>query len=160
MTQAAPQHIPYGVGCVVEIYVPVRPTASTGTQTVSCYSGDGAAVFTAGAATLEAINTTLSAAAAAGALVPLAINDERMAIISGHCEDTFIGETLETFDTVVFLKVNSVFDRLLDILEEKKLVANSVYVDRCTTEEEVIVRDIRTLKGIKLDYLSLLIVRK
>ena len=46
------------------------------------------------------------------------------------------------------------------ILEQKKLIANSVYVDRCTTEDELIVRDIRTLKGRKLDYLSLLIVRK
>lgn len=99
-------------------------------------------------------------AAAARAGVPLAINDERIAIISGHCEDAFIRETLETFDTVVFLKVNSVLDWLLGILEEKKLVENSVYVDRCTTEDEVIVRNIRTLKGRKLDYLSLLIVRK
>lgn len=99
-------------------------------------------------------------AAAARAGVPLAINDERIAIISGHCEDTFIRETLETFDTVVFLKVNSVFDRLLGILKEKELMANSVYVDRCTTEDEVIVRDIRMLKGRKLDYLSLLIVRR
>lgn len=99
-------------------------------------------------------------AAAARAGVPLAINDERIAIISGHCEDTFIRDTLETFDTVVFLKVNSVLDRLLAILEQKKLLANSVYVDRCTTEDELIVHDIRTLKGRKLDYLSLLIVRK
>jgi len=67
MSNAAPQHIPYGVGCVVELYVPVRPTASTGTQTVACYDGDGGAVFSAQAASLLAINTTLSAAAAAGA---------------------------------------------------------------------------------------------
>jgi hypothetical protein len=64
MSWAAPQHIPYGVGCVVEMYVPVRPAA---TQTVACYTGDGASVFTAQTATLESINTTISAAAAAGA---------------------------------------------------------------------------------------------
>ncbi len=99
-------------------------------------------------------------AAAARAGLPLAINDESIAIISGHCGDTFIRETLETFDTVIFLKVNSVLDRLLGILEEKNLAANAVYVARCTTEDEEIVRNIRTLKGRKLDYLSLLIVRK
>ncbi len=99
-------------------------------------------------------------AAAARAGVPLAVNNERIAVISGHCEDSFIKQTLETFDTVVFLKVNSVLDRLLGTLEEKKLVANSVYIGRCSSEDEVIVRDIRTLKGQKLDYLSLLIVRK
>ncbi len=99
-------------------------------------------------------------AAAARAGVPLAINDERIAIITGHSEDPFIRETLEKFDTVIFLKVNLVFDQLLAILEEMNLAANSVYVDRCTTEDEVIVRDIRTLRGRKLDYLSLLIVRR
>lgn len=72
MSQAAPQHIPYGVGCVVEMYVPVRPTASTGTQTVTCYTGSGTAIFTAGAASLESINTTISAAAAGATSVVVA----------------------------------------------------------------------------------------
>ncbi|MBI2832098.1 MAG: precorrin-2 C(20)-methyltransferase [Chloroflexi bacterium] len=99
-------------------------------------------------------------AAAAKAIVPLAINDERIAIISGHCEDGIITETLKNFDTVVFLKVQTVYDRLIDILERMKLLEKCVYVSRCTTEDEEIVRDICKLRGKKLDYLSLLIVRR
>ncbi|MBI2979987.1 MAG: precorrin-2 C(20)-methyltransferase [Chloroflexi bacterium] len=99
-------------------------------------------------------------AAAAQAALPLAINDERVAILSGHCEDSVIAETLEHFDTIVFLKVNSAFGRLLDTLERLKLIEKCVYISKCTTEDEEIVRDIRQLKGRKLDYLSLLIVRK
>ena len=99
-------------------------------------------------------------AAAAKAVVPLAVNDERIAVISGHCEDRIVIETLENFDTVVFLKVHTVFDRLLSILERMKMVEKCVYVSRCTTEDEEIIRDIGKLKGKKLDYLSLLIVRR
>ncbi len=99
-------------------------------------------------------------AAAARAVVPLASNDERIAIISGNRADKVIRETLENFDTVVFIKMNKVFDRLLSILEELKLVEKCVYVRRCTTQDEEIIRDISKLKGEKVDYFSLLIVRK
>ncbi len=99
-------------------------------------------------------------AAAAQAMVPLASNDERIAILSGHCQDNVIAETLENFDTVIFLKVNSVFGRLLDILERLNLTEKGVYISKGTTQEETIVQDIRQLKGRKLGYLSLLIVRK
>jgi len=99
-------------------------------------------------------------ASAAQAVLPLAINDQRVAILSGHCEDSVIAETLEHFDTIVFLKVNSVFGRLLDTFERLKLTEKCVYISKCTTRDEKIIRDIRQLKGRKLDYLSLLIVRK
>jgi len=99
-------------------------------------------------------------ASAAQAAFPLAVNDEKIAILSGHCEDSVIAETLEHFDTIVFLKVNSAFGRLLDTLERLKLTEKCVYISKCTTEDEEIIRDIRQLKGRKLDYLSLLIVRK
>jgi precorrin-2/cobalt-factor-2 C20-methyltransferase len=99
-------------------------------------------------------------AAAARAIVPLASNDERIAIISGNREDKVIRQTLENFDTVVFMKMNTVFDKLLTILEELKLIEKCVYVRRCTTQDEEIIRDISRLKGKKVDYFSLLIVRK
>ena len=99
-------------------------------------------------------------AAAARAVVPLASNDERIAIISGNREDKVIRETLENFDTVVFIKMNKVFDRLLIMLEELNLIEKCVYVRRCTTQDEEIIRDISKLKGGKVDYFSLLIVRK
>jgi precorrin-2/cobalt-factor-2 C20-methyltransferase len=99
-------------------------------------------------------------AAAARAIVPLASNDERIAIISGNREDRVIRETIESFDTVVFMKMNTVFDRLLAILEELDLTKKCVYVRRCTTQDEEIIRDISKLKGKKVDYFSLLILRK
>lgn len=97
-------------------------------------------------------------AAAASALVPLASDNERIAIIPGEGED--FRETLLNFDTIIFLKVHKVFDRLLGVLDALDLVKNCVYVERCSTQNERIITDIRQLKGKKLDYFSLLIVRK
>lgn len=99
-------------------------------------------------------------AAAARALVPLAKNDERIAIMSGNCEDKVIRDTLDNFDTVVFMKMHTMLDRLLSILEEMKLLEKCVYVKRCTTQDEEIVKEVKKLKGKKLDYFSLLIVRR
>jgi len=99
-------------------------------------------------------------AAAARAMLPLSSGGERVAIISATYQDKALRETLESFDTVVLLKVNTVFDRILDVLEEMKLTDKCVYVKRCTTKDEEIVRDIRELKGRNLDYFSLLIVRR
>ncbi len=98
-------------------------------------------------------------AAAARALVPLATDDDRIAIISGECDDSFIRETLRHFDTVIFMKIHKVFNRLLGILEELDLVNRCVYIKRCTTQDEEIITNIRKLKR-KPDYFSLLIVRR
>jgi len=93
-------------------------------------------------------------------MLPLSSGGERVAIIPATYEDKALRETLESFDTVVLLKVNTVFDRIMDVLEEMKLVDRCIYIRRCTTKDEEIVKDIRKLKGKNLDYLSLLIVRR
>jgi precorrin-2/cobalt-factor-2 C20-methyltransferase len=99
-------------------------------------------------------------AAAASAIIPLASDDERVAILSGKRDEMFIRNTLENFDTVVFMKINSIFDTLLTILSDMDLLDKCVYFRRCTTENEEIIYDINTLKDKKVDYFSLLIVRK
>lgn len=99
-------------------------------------------------------------AAAARAFIPLAVYDERIAILAGRCDDDFIKETLRSFDTVVFMKVNRVFDRILSILEELNLVGQCVYIKRCTTRDEEIITDVDKLRGQELDHFSLLIVRR
>jgi precorrin-2/cobalt-factor-2 C20-methyltransferase len=98
--------------------------------------------------------------AAAATVFPLASNDERLAVLSGGQDEDFIRETLRNFDTVVFMKVNSVFDRVVSILEEMELLDKSVYVRRSSTMEEEIVTDIKRLKGSKPDYFSILLVRR
>lgn len=103
--------------------------------------------------------TSVTAAAAASTF-PLASNNERVAIISTEKDDDFIRETLINFETVVFLKVTAIFDRLLNILEELEITDQAVLVTRCSTAEEQIVRNIRKLKGTRPDYFSILLVRR
>jgi precorrin-2/cobalt-factor-2 C20-methyltransferase len=67
---------------------------------------------------------------------------------------------LKVFDTVVLLKVNTIFNALLDILEELDLTKNAVFVRRCSTDLEEVVFDLERLRGQSLDYFSLVIVRK
>ena len=99
-------------------------------------------------------------AAAANAVLPLAVDDDKIAILSGQYEDSFIRETLGTFDTVVFLKIPKLFDHLVEILTELNLIKKSVYVRRATMQGQEIITDLHQLKDKKPDYFSILIVRR
>ncbi|MBI2848353.1 MAG: precorrin-2 C(20)-methyltransferase [Chloroflexi bacterium] len=99
-------------------------------------------------------------AAAARTVTPLASDDERIAIISATDDDNFIRETLKNFDCVVILKIHRLPDRLLDILEQMNVAEKCIYVRRCTTQDEEIVRNVSELRGSKLDYFSLLLMRR
>lgn len=99
-------------------------------------------------------------AAAARASIPLASEDESIAVLSGNQSDEVVKNALENFDTVVFMKVNKVFERVRSILEDMNLKDKGIYVRRCTTDEEEIVWGLDCIDGQKLDYFSLLIVRR
>lgn len=96
----------------------------------------------------------------AQALVPLAHGNERLAVIPATYGDKRLRQVLQEFDSIALMKINSVFDQVLDLLEELDLVSCSVYVKKATASEEEMVHDIRSLRGKKLEYLSLLLVRK
>lgn len=100
-------------------------------------------------------------AAAAVTHTPVANKLERIAIIPDVTDAADARRVLEQFDTVVFMKVNSVFDFVLQALEETGLTDKAVFVKKVSAPGlEEVVRDVRTLQGKKLEYLSLLLVRK
>ncbi|BBA71395.1 precorrin-2 C(20)-methyltransferase [Geobacter sulfurreducens] len=104
------------------------------------------------------ISSITAAAAAAG--VPLGMAAERIAILPTTYEDAELRETLARYDTVVLMKVNRVFDRVYALLKELGLERSGVFVRRVGSADEEVVFDLERLVGEKLDYLSLLIVRK
>jgi precorrin-2/cobalt-factor-2 C20-methyltransferase len=104
------------------------------------------------------ISSVGAAAVAAG--VPLGIASERIAIIPAAFEEANLRQTLEEFDTVVLMKVSRVFDGIYALLQELGLEKNGVFVSRVGSPEEEVVSDLGSLMGRKLDYLSLLIVKK
>ena len=99
-------------------------------------------------------------AAAAAAGVSLGISADRLAILPATYEEEQLRQTLVEFDTVVLMKVSRVFDRVFALLSELGLEKSSVFVRRVGSSEEEVVTNLSSLVGKKLDYLSLLIVRK
>jgi precorrin-2/cobalt-factor-2 C20-methyltransferase len=99
-------------------------------------------------------------AAAAAAQVPLADGDERLAMLPATRAGDGLREALEAFDTIVVMKPASGRDRILDELDALDLTERAVYVEHCGQPEEVIIRDVRTLRDRPPEYFSLLIVRK
>jgi precorrin-2/cobalt-factor-2 C20-methyltransferase len=99
-------------------------------------------------------------AASVAAGVPLGLAADRLAILPATYEEAQLRQTLLDFDTVVLMKVSRVFDRVYGLLRELGLEKNGVFVRRVGSSDEEVVTDLASLVGKKLDYLSLLIVRK
>lgn len=108
--------------------------------------------------TVSGVSSISLAAARAG--VDLALGQERLAIMPVGRDMELIRQALDQFDTVVLMKVNRSFSKLVALLEEKGLVDGSVYISRCGTDAEKIIRDIKSIGPDQLDYLSLVIVKK
>ncbi|MRR34105.1 precorrin-2 C(20)-methyltransferase [bacterium] len=104
------------------------------------------------------VSSITAAAVAAG--VPLAAASERIAVLPATFEEEKLRTTLLEFDTVVLMKVNRVFDGVYALLTELGLEGKGVFVARAGTSEEKVIFDLASLVGKKLDYLSLLIVKK
>lgn len=107
---------------------------------------------------IPGISSINAAAALAG--LPLGMAAERIAILPATYEDDELRRTLTEFDTVVLMKVNRVFDRVYALLTELGLAHQAAFVRRVGSNEQEVVLDLATLVGQKLDYLSMLIVKR
>ncbi len=101
---------------------------------------------------------SFNAAAAAGG-VPLADTDDTVAIVPAGYGIGELDALLPRFDTLVLLKVKPMLDALIDWLEARGLLATALFVEKAGTPEERIVRDVALLRGAKVNYLSLMLVR-
>ncbi len=104
------------------------------------------------------ISSINAAAIAAG--LPLGQASERIAIIPAAFEERELRSILANFETVVLMKVSRVFDGIYLLLKELGLERKAAFVSRVGTPEQEVVFDLERLLGKKLDYLSLLIVKK
>jgi len=103
--------------------------------------------------------TSFNAAAAAAGL-PLVDGAERLAVMPATDEPERLRAVLGEFDTIVLLKINSVFDRVLDLLEELGLAESAVHITRAGAPTQSVEIDVRRLRGQRIDYLSLLLIKK
>lgn len=92
--------------------------------------------------------------------VPLVDGQERLAVIPASYGLDILRRTLEDFDSVVLMKVSSVMDELITLLEEMELLDAAYYVERASTEEQRIIRDLRQIRGTRCIYFSMVVVNK
>ncbi|PRX29846.1 precorrin-2 C20-methyltransferase /cobalt-factor II C20-methyltransferase [Orenia metallireducens] len=92
--------------------------------------------------------------------LPLAEGKEKVMIIptAYDCDD--LAEILTSYENVVLMKVSKNYEEIVRMLEKLDLVENGVFISRCGQDGEFITRDLRSLIGEKIDYLSMIIVKR
>ncbi len=92
--------------------------------------------------------------------VPLVDGQERLAVIPASYGLQDLSGILRGFDTIVLMKVSSIMEPLIDLLEAEGLLECAYYVERATTDEQRIVRNLRDLRGNRCIYFSMVVVAK
>lgn len=98
-------------------------------------------------------------AAAADLGQPIADTDDTVAIVPASYGIAELDQLLSHFDTLVLLKVKPLIDDIIDWLVARGLTEHASFIEKAGTPAERIVRDVTLLKGEKVNYLSLLLVR-
>jgi precorrin-2/cobalt-factor-2 C20-methyltransferase len=104
------------------------------------------------------VTSTHAAAAAAG--MPISLLEEQVAVVPAVYGLDRLPALLDDFATVFLMKVNTVFDQLLETLEALPHRVHAVYAEKVSTPEERLVTDLHTLRGQKLSYFSVVILRQ
>ncbi len=99
-------------------------------------------------------------AAASLANFSLIEQSEKLAIIPVSSNIDELRSVLNSFDTVILMKVAKKLDEVIELLEDMDLVDNSLFASYIGHENEFITRDLLSLKGAGKGYLSIIIVRK
>ena len=107
--------------------------------------------------TIPGVSSFAAAAAATG--TTLAEEDETFAIIPAAYGIEVIDHLLDEFDTLALLKVKPLVDEVVDLLERRDLLGTSVFIEKVGSPDERVVHDVASLKGEKVNYLSLMLVQ-
>ncbi len=99
-------------------------------------------------------------AATAAAQEIMAAQEQTFCVISGSKGGEQLKEVINKVDCVIMLKVYRHFDKILDTLEELGMKGRATLVSRCGMEDQVICKNPEELRGKKVPYLSLMIVKK
>ncbi len=98
-------------------------------------------------------------AAAASAALPLVEGDEKMVVIPATAGIEQIKAALETYETVVLLKVKPLFAEILDLLRSTGREQRTVFVERVGSPRQKVLTDFGEIAAHTPDYLSLMIIK-
>ncbi|MCL6610676.1 MAG: precorrin-2 C(20)-methyltransferase [Peptococcaceae bacterium] len=103
--------------------------------------------------------TAMSACASLSG-VPLAEGEESLAVLPAVYGLDQLEDVLKRFDNVVLMKVNKKVEEVAELLEKLGMKNRAVYFSRCGYGDQYVTADLDSLKGRRLDYMSLLIIKK
>ena len=103
---------------------------------------------------------TSYSAAAALTHIPLTEGEESFVVVSGAQGAARLRELVDQSDNIVMLKTYRNFEEIYQALEELDLLDRAVCVSRCGLDGEMIVKNLRELKGQPLPYFSMVIIKK
>lgn len=98
-------------------------------------------------------------AACAQLQMPLSEQDDTIAIVPAAYGIAAVERMLDDFDTLVLMKVKPLLDDLIALLERRGLLAHSRFIEKAGSPVERIIHNVAELKGTKVNYLSLLLVK-
>ncbi|ART50334.1 MAG TPA: precorrin-2 C(20)-methyltransferase [Comamonadaceae bacterium] len=109
--------------------------------------------------TIAGVNSFTAACADVGE--PFAEQDDTVAIVPAAYGVGAVDRLLPDFDTLVLMKIKPLIEDLLDWLEARDLLAGAHFVERvgALDERRLSGPELLTLRGSKVSYLSLLIVK-
>lgn len=148
----------------------VRVHLATGQDLVFLVEGDAStySTFSHLARTLQGIEPDTKVevipgvssyhAAAAKLDMPLADTDDTFAIVPAAYGIEVIERLLTEFDTLILLKVKPILDDIIDLLDDKGLLATTRFIEKVGAPEERVINDVASLRDAKVNYLSLLLV--
>ena len=98
-------------------------------------------------------------AACAQLQMPLAEQDDTIAIVPAAYGIDAVEKMLDDFDTLVLMKVKPLLDDLILLLERRGLLQYSRFIEKAGSPVERVIHDVAQLKGQSVNYLSLLLVK-
>ncbi len=144
---------------------------NTGEDVLFLVEGDASTYSTFGhlARTVKSLDETVKIdiipgvpsfnAAAAQLNTPLADVDDTVAIIPAAYGIPVIEKLLLDFDSLVLIKVKPILEDIIKLLDKHQLLEHSSFIEKTGAPDERIVRDITSLIGQKVNYLSLILVK-
>ncbi len=97
-------------------------------------------------------------AVSAAAQFPLVSRNETLAVVSGVLDDEALKQKVEAADALAIFKVGEHFDRLKGLLKHLGLLSTSLYVERASLDNQVVL-PLAEAEG-KAPYFSMILVRK
>ena len=98
-------------------------------------------------------------AAASEAAFPLVEGDEKMVVIPATAGIEQIKTALETYETVVLLKVKPLYSAIMELLRTTGREQRTVFVERVGSSRQIVLTDFNQRVAHSPDYLSLLIIK-